>query len=123
MKYIKTYEKKENEKKICKQFLEIVSNKLSKNYNFVKAYNDSKHYKNYDEIIYVFDGIDNDKSDPNTTLQTILNFMNEIGWYDQNFQLIPMMENNKLYLCFGLSHSYNEMEELIMKNNAKKYNL
>jgi len=89
------------------KFLKIVNDKISKNINFVKAYSDSKNYEkhaDYEEIIYMFDGIDNDKHNPNSTLQTIIKFMNELGWYDENFEILPMMENNKLYVYFILAY-------------------
>lgn len=126
MKHIKIYEEEQNieqNKQTCADFLTFVHKTFSNTSNFVKAYNETKDYDEHDEIIYVFDGIDNMMNDENSTLQKILSFMRGLGWYDENFEIVPIMEDNKLYVCFYLGHSYDEMRETVLKNDVGKYNL
>jgi len=124
MKHLKIYENdKENNKKTCEAFISFATDKFSHLPNFVKIYNDSKHYDDYDDLFYVFDGVNNEANNKETDIQFIMNYMKEIGWWDINFQISPMMENNKLYVYFVLGHSYEEMEEIVMKNNMGKYNI
>lgn len=125
MKHIKKYEKNQIEynKKICDNFLLFVNNYFSEITSFVKAFNDSKNYEDFDDIVYMFDGIENDINDKSTTLQFILEYLRKIGWYDENFQIVPMIENNKLYVSFYLSHQYDEMYDILLKLDTKKFNL